>query len=231
MNGAFTIAGTVVTHDTNVLGTADDIDDFFNDGVDLDAGPQDEIELSGITVYLYSAAGRFLGTKTTDALGNYSFSGLPSDSYRVIIGTSTLVLLNSSFTTTAANNAAVSSVNASSGTAVIQTLTTISSNISNIDFAFISNVDYDYGDLPLVYGMTTLNQDGARHIIPGGGATVYLGVAPDTDINGVPTSKANGDNVLGTNDETGVTPISLASWINGVNGGSVQANVTGSGWR
>ncbi|MEO7100962.1 MAG: SdrD B-like domain-containing protein [Luteolibacter sp.] len=230
LNGSYSISGTVATHDTRVVGTADDVDDFYDDGVDQDAGPLDEIELSGITVYLYTTGGNFLGTTTTDAHGNYSFSGLPGGTYRVIIGTTTPALLNSTLTTTAANNPAVSSVDSSSGTTVIQTLTVASSNVTNVDFTFLSNLNYDYGDLPLSYGMTTLGQDGARHIIPGGGSTVYLGTAPDADTNGVPSSLANGDDSLGSDDESGITPLSVATWVNGTNGGSIQANVTGSGW-
>lgn len=226
LNGIYALSGTVATHDTRVVGTADDIDDFFDDGVDKDAGALDETELSGLVIYLYTTGGRFLGSTTTDAAGNYRFSGLPAGTYRVIIG----ALADSTLTTTAANNPAVSSVNSSSGTSVIQTLAITTASVSNVDFAFISNVNFDYGDLPLSYAMTTLNQDGARHIIPVGGATVYLGGAPDADTNGVPTSLANGDDLLGTDDENGITPLSIASWTNGVAGGSIQASVTGSGW-
>ncbi len=226
LNGSFSLSGTIVTHDTRVAGTADDTDDFFDDGVDQDAGPLDETELSGMVVYLYTTSGDFLGSKTTDAAGNYSFSGLPSGTYRVIIG----ALANSTLTTTAANNPAVSSVNSSSGTSVIQTLAITTASVSNVDFAFISNVNFDYGDLPLNYGATTLNQDGARHIIPVGGSSVYLGGAPDADTNGVPSSLASGDDSLGTDDENGIVPLSISSWTNGTAGASIQATVTGSGW-
>lgn len=234
LNGSYSISGTVITHDTKVVGTADDIDDFFDDGVDQDAGILDEIELEGIVVYLYSTGGDFLGSTTTDAAGNYRFNGLPGGGYRVIISTTNQALRDSTLTTTTANNPAVSSVNASSGTSVIQTLTVSMSDVSNVDFAFVSNVDYDYGDLPLAYGITSLAQDGARHIIPSGGSTVYLGTAPDADTNGMPSALANGDNVSGSNDEQGITAASTTSWsdgtVTGGHGGSILANVTGSGW-
>ncbi len=226
LNGAYSLSGTLVTHDTRVAGTADDTDDFFDDGVDQDAGPLDETELSGRFVYLYTTSGDFLGSTTTDAAGNYNFSGLPTGNYRVIIASEA----DSTLTTTAANNPAVSSVNSSSGTSVIQTLAITTASVSNVDFAFISNVNFDYGDLSVSYGMTTLNQDGARHIIPVGGATLYLGGAPDADTNGVTTSLANGDDLLGSDDENGITPLSISSWTNGAAGGSIQATVTGSGW-
>ncbi len=226
LNGSYSLSGTVVTHDTRVAGTADDTDDFYDDGVDQDAGSLDETELSGTVVYLYTTGGRFFGSTTTDAAGNYGFSGLPAGTYRVIIG----ALADSTLTTTAANNPAVSSVNSSSGTSVIQTLAITTASVSNVDFAFISNVNFDYGDLPLIYGATTLAQDGARHTIPSGGSTVYLGGAPDAETNGVPSTLANGDDSLGTDDENGIVPLSIAAWTNGAAGGSIQATVTGSGW-
>lgn len=234
LNGSYSISGTVITHDTKIVGTADDIDDFFDDGVDQDAGILDEIELEGIVVYLYSTGGDFLGSTTTDAAGNYRFNGLPGGGYRVIISTTNQALRDSTLTTTAANNPAVSSVNASSGTSVIQTLGISTANVSDVDFAFVSNVNYDYGDLPLVYGITTLAQDGARHIIPSGGSLVHLGSAPDADTNGMPSALANGDDVSASADEQGITPISPTSWSDGTvaggHGGSIQANVTGTGW-
>jgi len=62
----------------------------------------------------------------------------------------------------------------------------------------------DYGDAPADYP-TRLSQDGARHIIPPGGATLYLGtVPPDPDNDGQPTATANGDDDDGIDDEDGV---------------------------
>lgn len=233
LSGSYAISGTVVAHDARVVGTADDVDDFFDDGVDQDAGPLDEIELSGVVVYLYTVGGDFLGTAVTDAGGNYRFEGLPGGGYRVVIGTNTEALLNSSFTTTAANNLAVGSVT-SGATSASQTLTLATSDVADVDFAFVSNANFDFGDLPVEYGITTLAQDGGRHIIPSGGSTVYLGLVPDADTNGMPSSRAIGDDAMGTDDETGITPLSTTSWtdgtVSGGHGGSIQANVTGIGW-
>lgn len=234
LNGAYSISGTVLTHDTRTLGTSDDPDNFTDDGTDQDGGPLDEVELEGIIVYLYKTDGTFLGTTTTAADGSYSFGGLPSGSYRVIIGTTTPVLLNSTVTSMTGVNPQVTTVDSTSGTSVIQTLTINTSNVTDVDFTFVSNVNYDYGDLPLSYGITTLTQDGARHIIPNGGSTVYLGAAPDADTNGVATALANGDDTLGSDDENGITLLSPTSWTNGTvasgNGGDIQVSVTGSGW-
>ncbi|MFT3830525.1 MAG: Ig-like domain-containing protein [Opitutaceae bacterium] len=61
------------------------------------------------------------------------------------------------------------------------------------------DLDYDFGDAPATYG-TALADNGARHFVPAGGATVYLGAAPDSDSDGQPSATANGDGA----DEDGV---------------------------
>ncbi len=233
LNGIYSLSGTIAIHDTGLPGTADDTDDFYDDGVDLDAGPPDETELSGVEVFLYTSDGDFLGSTFTDANGDYAFSGLASGSYRVIIGTTAAPLDLSVLTTTTANNLSGSTVS-STATSVTQLLTIGTSSVVNVDFTFNSTVDYDFGDLPSIYGMTTLAQDGARHTIPTGGSTLHLGTAPDADTNGLPTALGNGDDSFGSDDENGVTLISPAAWTSGTvgtgNGGDIQVSVTGSGW-
>ena len=82
--------------------------------------------------------------------------------------------------------------------------------------------ELDFGDLPDTYQMTTLAQDGARHL-PG---SVYLGVAVDAETDGMPTANASGDNLVGA-DEDGIVPIANAPayWTQGQ--GTVQVTVTG----
>lgn len=244
INGSYSIAGTVVIHDTGVAGTADDPDIFAEDGVDQDLGPDDESELAGVPVYLFRSDGGsgwdFIGATTTDSRGNYSFSGLPDDDYRVIIPTTAVPLSNAALTTTTANasaiNPEVTNVN-DTGASVIQSLTLNGEDVANVDFAFLSTVDYDFGDLPDDFGITTLAQDGARHIIPGGGSTLYFGSAPDADLDGAPGALANGDDTIGIDDEGGVLPLNITSWTNGTagggNGGQVAITLTvpaGGGW-
>jgi hypothetical protein len=233
LDGNYSLSGTIAIHDTGLPGTADDIDDFFDDGVDLDSGPGDETELPGVEVFLYTSSGGFLGSTFTDANGDYAFTGLISGSYRVIIGTTAAPLDQSVLTTTTANNLSGSTVS-STATSVTQLLAITTSSVVNVDFTFNSTENYDFGDLPDSYAMTTLAQDGARHIIPAGGSTLYLGTAPDADTNGLPAALANGDDNFGSDDENGVTLVSPAAWTNGTvgtgNGGDIQVNVTGNGW-
>ena len=62
-----------------------------------------------------------------------------------------------------------------------------------------SQVTYDFGDAPDVYG-TTLAADGARHaIVPG----VFLGAQIDAEADGQPTADAKGDDANGIADEDG----------------------------
>lgn len=234
LDGLYGISGTVVLHDTRVSGVADDIDNLADDGVDMDAGPLDEMELGGVTVYLYQQGGMFLGTEITDAAGNYSFSGLPAGNYRVIIGTTQTPLSFANLTTTAANNAAVINLDSSSGTTVIQTVEVADTVVTDVDFAFVTDVSFDFGDLPLSYGMVSLAQDGARHRIPAGGSSLWLGTAPDAEVNAIAHPQAAGDDIIGTDDDDGVTAVAISSWSNGTvtngQGGTLQIAVNGSGW-
>jgi subtilisin family serine protease len=79
-----------------------------------------------------------------------------------------------------------------------------SSTISNIQFGVRSLAKDDFGDLPAIYGATTLAQDGARHKVGG----YYLGApgsnAVDAELDGAP-SEANGDDLAGFDDEAGIS--------------------------
>jgi len=211
LNGPYSLAGTVCTDDAGVSGICDD--------------PANETELGGRTVYLYTSANLLLGSTVTDASGHYNFANLPSGGYRVVLGTTVPPLDTARLTTTASDTG--TTLLTDTGTSVIQDVTVADANREGIDFAFVPTVFFDYGDLPAVYGITTLVQDGARHAIPTNGVTVWLGtVQPDADTDGVPTALANGDDTLdGSDDEDGIVPLGIASWVDGVNGGSVQVTV------
>jgi hypothetical protein len=236
LNGDYSLSGTVAINDNGVtlpdLGKHNDIDDFIDDGTDFDAGPNDETELENVLVYLYSSTGTFLGSTFTDAGGNYLFTNLPNGDYRVIIGTTAPPLDRASLTTTNGNYTDGTTVT-STGTTVIQVVTIAGANLYDIDFMFDPTVSYDFGDLPASYGITGLGQDGARHIDPAGIPTLWLGTnAPDTEINGTSNARALGDDILGTDDEDGVTPVNISSWADGLNGNNniINVEVNGSGY-
>ena len=98
-------------------------------------------------------------------------------------------------------------------------------------------LDLDFGDLPDVYNLTTLSDDGARHEV----GSVYLGTSIDSETDGQESadagrSAADGDDGLpvgATDDEDGITV--SGSWNQGANGGAIDVTVTGgagylSGW-
>lgn len=181
--------------------------------------------VTAYTVYLYNDAGDYLGATTTNASGQYTFSNLIDDTYYVAIGTTLPPLDEADLTTTASDTpATLITENAAS---VYQTVPLNGASQSGVDFAFLLTVPYDYGDLPQSYN-TTLegNPSGPRHLVAVG-QTLYLGsTAPDSESNGSPTTSASGDGA----DEDGVTPVSISSWVDGNDGGSVTVTAAGSGW-
>jgi subtilisin family serine protease len=80
-----------------------------------------------------------------------------------------------------------------------------SSTFSGIQFGVRNTATHDYGDLPAIYGATTLAQNGARHRVGG----YYLG-APgsndiDAELDGAPSANANGDDLAAPSaDEDGI---------------------------
>ncbi|MFM7073461.1 MAG: SdrD B-like domain-containing protein, partial [Planctomycetota bacterium] len=223
--GSRVISGTVCTADANVQGLCDDIDNFLDDGLDFDIGPTDERELSGFSVYLYTAAGALLGSTTTDDQGNYAFNYLPDGTYQVVLNRTLRPLDRAVLTTDAADTAAMSVTDY--GTSVVQSgIAVAGADVTDVDFAFLSTVSYDFGDLPAGYDSTSILQDGARHEVPVGGATIYLGTAPDVDIDGAGNAFASVDDVVdGNDDEDGVVPLNVLSWTNGASGGTVQVTI------
>lgn len=211
-SGAYTLSGSVVTNDQPVLGLADQ--------------SGSETPLAGKTVYLFTQAGDPLGATTTDAAGHYSFAYLPNGTYQVVLDAGDRAAEWATLNTTTGQTPATTIVD--NTVSVRQSgITVVGANVTGLDYAFSPSGPVDYGDLPSSYGATTLNQDGARHLIPTGGATIYLGsVKPDAEPDGRPSLNANGDDRSGVpNDEDGVVPVNIASWHDGVAGGSVQVTV------
>jgi uncharacterized repeat protein (TIGR01451 family) len=226
LNGPYTLSGTVVTNDSRTPGIADDIDNFLDDKDDFDVGPDDETELAGQTLYLYQLVGGsyiLVSTTTTDANGDYAFVNLPDGDYKVVLDKTSVPLQNTSLSTTAADTPA-STITVTTNS-VIQAVAISGANVEGVDYAFIPTAEYDFGDLPWAYNATALSNDGARHIIPTGGTTIYLGTAPDADIDGPNTQFADGDDRVGIDDEDGVQPLDIASWVDGVGGGQLQVTV------
>ncbi len=194
----------------------------------------DEVAFDDVTVYLYLwnddgddvlEAGETvqIGATTTGTTGDYTFSNIPAGRLLVAIGAPAADLHLSTTTGDTPATSVVATPGSGATTTSYQDVT-VSGNVSDLDFAFVSTLSYDYGDLPETYSTTLQGSpDGARHVVDAS-PTLYLGSVPDTELNGTPDVLALGDGA----DEDGVT--FNYPWTNGVNGGSVTIDVTGSGW-
>lgn len=228
---------------TNTLSGTIGLDGTVPDGV-MGSGASgvnaDEAPYANVPVYIYlwnddgdriPEAGEItlVNQTTTSTNGDYYFNDLPAgdgnDEYLVTVAAPAYNLL---LTTT---NGAGASTN------VVQTTDPQGNNVStrqsvpvapvtvNVDFAFVSSLKYDFGDLPDSYS-TRLEgtPSGARHIVTSQ-TNLYLGSTVDTENNGAPTTDAAGDGA----DEDGVLPLGI--WQEGTNGGAVLVTVgMGSGW-
>lgn len=154
-----------------------------------------ELGVSGLTVYIDNNFSGDLDagdtTTVSNEFGAYAFTGLAPGSYNVAID------IESPFVQTMpAFGAPFSVVLAGGGTAY------------PVNFGVQNTAILDYGDLPPIYGITLLAEDGARH--PRG--IFFLGERIDTELDGQPNSDATGDDLIG-DDEDGVvvTPLTANS--------------------
>ncbi len=211
LSGSNTISGTIC------------LDDGSDDGVCSTGG---ESMLDGTTVYLYNDEGTFMGSTTVDVNGNYSFSGLPDDTYNVVVGTTSTPLDLTAPTTDAADTPASSVTN--TGTSFYQTVTVSGADINALDFAFQINIDIDFGDLPGPYPTAlTDGPVGAYHILETS-TNLFLGSFVDAETSPTRSLTASGDNANGTNDEDGIIFNNTAAWTIGNNGGNIDLTIDGT---
>ncbi len=176
--------------------------------VGLYFGPDDNLYVASfltLEVLRYDGStGAFIDAFVPAASGglsnpNYLWFGPDGNLYVTSLGVASEVLRYDGFIT---NTAEV--------TALDQTDPDLTDNQAS------QGIDYksaDYGDAPdpLVATPgeypTLLANDGARHVVPAGGATLFLGPVgdePDVEADGQPAATADGDDVDGNDDENGV---------------------------
>ena len=221
--------GNLVWHDNGAGAGA-----IANDGV-KQAG---ESGVPDVTVELYlesqtPGVDTPIATTTTDANGNYLFSGLTPDDYRVYIPSGEFGAagdLYQYFSTADQSgfdnpnnnrdddqdeNGIGDETDTPAADGVASGIISLDYNDEpqgngyanlTVDFGFLQ---YDFGDVPDTYG-TTLSANGARHgIVP----DLYLGANIDAETDGQPDNEADADDnnpAAGPNDEDGVvftTPI------------------------
>jgi uncharacterized repeat protein (TIGR01451 family) len=213
-NGPNSLSGTVFHDDDN---------DAFQD-----AG--ETVTYSDVTIYLWDCGvdgtcgtsdDSYISSTTTDANGDYTFTGLPDGRYVVSVNPDAPNLSGSDPTITSSPTT-YRTVDLDPGGTDPNPV-----SVPDQDFGFLSQVDM--GDLPAAYGLTLLGVDGARHIVPATGAAYLGSTIPDTESNGVESAEANGDDTSGSDDEDGIVRTPSVNWTNGVNGGSIDVTVGGCG--
>jgi uncharacterized repeat protein (TIGR01451 family) len=210
--------------------------------VDTDA---DTIPWNGSGVLDPGDTFTLLGTTSSAANGDYSFSNLPNN---VVLVFSVAPSQNLDLTTTNGNtsvedaNVLKRGLYEGMSTYLGNPVTVIGrqalniggdtdDNIRDVDFAFDPTLNgalsYDFGDLPASYSNTLLSESGAQSRItysaPSVVSSIYLGAGVSIENDGQPAADAN----LDTQDN-GVTMVSTAL----VKGGSmfVDVNASQAGW-
>ena len=256
--GTNTVSGTVCIDDPTFNGYCGATATTYSG---VDAG--NEASLAGITVTAYrwvddgdntawSGAGvldagdtfTLLGSASTNASGDYSFSNLPDN---VVFVFSVNDSQNLRLTTTNANSsvedANVLKRGLYEGTSLYNgnTVTVlgrqalsmggdVNDNIQDLDWAFDGTlgglITYDFGDLPSSYLNTLLTNSGAQHLVTG--ASIRMGSAVTTENDGKPSSTA----ALDGNDD-GVTMVSTVFGTGEDGNGSIgymEINASAAGW-
>ncbi len=207
-------------HDTTISFTLATPTGSIGDRVWFDANGndiQDATEttgITGVTVELTNAAGTVIATTTTNASGNYLFSGLAAGNYSVVFPPS----INGAVVTTAnvgADDNIDSDANQTTGATGTITLG-VGQNITNVDAGYCPT-NLSLGDR--VY--YDLNNNGVREVATEAGIpSVTVNLYKDNNNDNIPdgaaiattTTDANGgyrfDNLVPGNYIVGVTPTS-----------------------
>lgn len=175
--------------------------DLDGDGV-LDEAT--ETGLAGIEFILTQLDGESwveVGRGFTGVLGRLAFTGLPSGTYRI------QEILTGEYVNT---------------TPLVQEII-LGNNDRQAVYFGNKLLPRDFGDLPEAYGLTTLIENGARHL-PG---NLWLGSIVDQELDGLPSLDARQDDNDGLSDEDGVQGVFTAPdyW----NAGQATLQVTVSG--
>lgn len=194
----------------NVSGTIwhDDDGGGHTNGIG-DIDPGETYRYEGVTVYLWHCGTGscndgdevLVAVTTTDANGQYSFTGLANGTYAVTVNPGSPPLQGANSTTPTGYIGGLDP----------NVVLTGGTNAQR-DFGFLSTMDF--GDLPASYNNTRSAVNGARHVI----GNVRLGVGVDADPDGQESPTAN----LDTDD--GVTL--GGTWVNGDDGGVVNVTTT-----
>ncbi|MCC5848416.1 MAG: DUF11 domain-containing protein [Verrucomicrobia bacterium] len=224
---------------SGTIGLDGDPEDGLLNGLNPTGVAADEVAFANVSVFIYAWEGddpadglgtgvlTLLGSTVTNTNGDYSFTNLPDTDFYIVsmvppIGNLVITSVPG-VNDHPADGRSITS-NSQGHTTGAFMWVAADDEITNMDFAFRSVVEYDFGDLPEAYASITLLPNGARHIVPDpDNPTLYLGEDVNTEPNGQPSPNADADDF---DDGVFVTGI----WSEGSNGGSVRVDVVGTGW-
>lgn len=188
----------------------------------------------------------YLGSTSTDANGDYSYSNLP-DNVIVLFSVSEtrnvrLVTQNDTANQVEDGNVLRQGLYEKTTTYNGNTVTTLGRQaldisldadnvIQDLDFAFTNLVEYDFGDLPDTgttdYNSTLLTSGGAQHVVTG--SSIYMGTDSGEGVSTENDGKDVGAGVTEDDKDDGVEMVS-SSWTAGSNGASVTLQASADGW-
>ena len=181
-------------------------DEGLNDGTDDVYTATFDLPYSSITVYLWNSSETLIGTTSTDAGGQYTFTNLLGDAvYTVTVNANSPQLAGMDLT-------AVSTYELDSR----HTVSVTSVSVTDVDYGFFKRMDF--GDLPSNYRVTLLADEGPYHVISD---TLHLGDDVTDEGDGQEDALAEGD--VG---DQGVSRDMLDPWQPGA---VVDLNVTTTG--
>ncbi|MFV2070872.1 MAG: SdrD B-like domain-containing protein, partial [Pirellulales bacterium] len=127
---------------------------------------------------------------TTNVHGGYVFANVPAGDHIIRVEA-----LAPNVQTLPLGNAPLLETLSGAGT-----ISGLTFGVQNTDVIVANPSTLDYGDLPDRYGITTLFQDGARHVV----GAFFLGQLIDTEEDGQPSDSATLDDTTDLADEDGI---------------------------
>ena len=213
--------GLVLTYSNSISGIV--CLDSDEDGVCNTGG---ETFPEGTDLFIMDLSGNSYGHTTVAVDGSFYFDQLPTANMVISVYKNVAPLVLTTLTTSLGDTPAYD-IQDGDNNAVQYVF--VSGDVVDMHYGFTFSDTFDLGDLPLPY-LTRADgaSSGPAHIIPAS-PTLYLGSTIDAEPSPVLQSDAEGDDANGIDDEDGIVFSDAGTWTEGIDGGSLTAEITGSG--